>query len=255
MAQIGIAQTAITSKSPGSGGGAPTTDIYVLGAADATHLPNAVVNPTAAFGVDAAPASAGTLDDEFPGTSLSGSWTQVNSPTVRVANSILGLTAPANSGTKFFSILKAVPGTPWTVVAKCTLFVLDQLYNNCGIALADGTATTNKLIQFGLSTGIANVAGVAGEGVQISRFSNYTTFSVTSLAVAVPGKFYYLKVQDNGTNLIYSYSPDGVNFVQLFSESRTAFFAAGPTQVGLCIDAENTGTSAVLSCDWFRRTQ
>jgi hypothetical protein len=241
----------LTAASNG-GGGAPTNDVYVLGSADVTNLPNAVVNPTAAFGADAAPASPGTLNDEFPGSVLSGSWTQVNTPVINVAGSILGITAVANSGTNWFSVLKTAPGTPWTVVAKVTLIGLNAASAVCGLVLTDGTATVNKLIVFGPT--VVGV-GAANEELAIYRYLNYTTFSGTSISIAMSGKSYYLSVQDTGTDLVYSFSLDGINFMQVFSESRTAFFTSGPTNVGLGIDEENAGISSILSCDWFRRTQ
>ena len=237
------------------GGGAPTTDVYVLGTRDATNLPNAVVNPTVAFGPDVAPASPGSLDDEFNGTSLSVSWTGVNTPVTSVANSYLGLSAVAHSGTKFYSILKAAPATPWTVVAKMSLICMDFAYSVAGIILTNGTATSNEIIVFGPGSNSTGSAGAINEVLELTVYSTYTNFSTGLWSNFMSGKSYYLKVQDTGTNLVYSFSLDGVNWLQVYSAGRTVTLAGGPSYVGLCIDAESTSTPAILSCDWFRRTQ
>jgi hypothetical protein len=43
----------------------------------------------------------------------------------------------------------------------------------------------------------------------------------------------WLRIVDDNTNLVYSYSIDGVNYRQLTSHSRTSFMAGGPDQVGV----------------------
>jgi hypothetical protein len=91
-----------------------------------------------------------------------------------------------------------------------------------GIAITDGT----KLVTFGLSMG----GGL--QGFDVFHWTNVTTFASNPADQGFPTNgSMWLRVQDDGTNFIFSVSPDGVNFIQYFSESRTAFLVA--TRIGI----------------------
>ena len=267
MAQIGIAQTGITSNKPTSGGGgAPTTDNYVLGAQDAVNLPNSVAIPGLYGGPDVQPASPGTLDDEFPGTSLSGSWTQKNltGVTTKVGGSYLQMvkTGTAASGPiQIARIVKTAPATPWTVIAKfsggsdlASGAVFGSANKQFGLHLEDGTG---KILGFVVWWESTTAAGIPQ--LQIERLNSQTSFSAFSATLGPFGAAWsgiWLKIQDDGTNLIYSYSLNGVIYHFMFKESRTAWLSAGPTLVGIGLDNEEVSTvNLSLVCDYFRRTQ
>ena len=70
-----------------------------------------------------------------------------------------------------------------------------------------------------------------------------SNFSVVQNFFTIPafGMVWY-RLQDDGTNMLYSVSRDGINFVQIFSELDTAFLPVQPAnQVGFC--GENIGTA------------
>lgn len=249
----------ITITATGGGGGAPTTDVYVLGTADYTNLANSVVNPTAAFGVDVAPVSAGSLDDEFNGSTLNTStrWTWVNqsTATATVKNSILNLIDPASSPDNWRVILQTAPATPWEVTCKIRMTANAALgapvdFMAGGIILTAGNTSASKLIVFGFNHSTSQTFIVL-------NYTNYTTFNSGALG----GNWtwqnqpdIYLKVKDDGTNLLFSWSFDGVGFTSLGSVARTAFLPSGPAFVGLGLESVNTTTPLSLSTDWFRRT-
>ena len=54
--------------------------------------------------------------------------------------------------------------------------------------------------------------------------------------------FFCLSERDDGVNLIFRESFDGQNFIQYDSRSRTDFFAAGPTQIGIGARVEGAST-------------
>ena len=125
----------------GPAGTAPTGD-YVLGAPAA--VANSVANPTAYYGLDAQPATPGSLDDEFNGTSLDGSrwiWFNQGGATASVGNSLLTLQDPPNPGNDFRVVYQHVPAPPWTVVTK--IEAMDMVsYSNwaqVGLVLIDGS--------------------------------------------------------------------------------------------------------------------
>lgn len=198
---------------------------------------------------DAPPATAGSLDDEFLGASLdTGRWTWVNqgSVTSSQANSILRLYCPKASGDNKHCIVQTAPATPWESTMKLWFLAPGgTTYPIGGAVLRD---SSGKLIAYDYEW---------TTGIRIARYNSPTSFNANTFNFSSPGYLslpYYLKIKDDGTNLTYSYSMDGSAFLQLFQESRTAFLASGPTQVGLVLDANQTSFDVQLSCDWFRRT-
>jgi hypothetical protein len=65
----------------------------------------------------------------------------------------------------------------------------------------------------------------------------------------------YIQVQDDGTNLNFSVSLDGVNFTKIYSQGRTSYLTNGANQIGLFIDQNTSNNVGAASFDYFRRTQ
>jgi hypothetical protein len=55
------------------------------------------------------------------------------------------------------------------------------------------------------------------------------------------------KVGDTGTNLTYAVSTDGINFLEVFSQARGAFFTTAPDQVGVYANANNASFAALCA--------
>jgi hypothetical protein len=243
----------------------PNADEYVLGAKDTVNLPSGVANPTAYFGVATAPATAGSLDDEFPGSSLNIStrWTWANqgTATATVSKSILTLSdTPQGSGSNIIRyIYQIAPATPWQVTTGP--LVLTEVVSNFsagGIVIQDGG--TNRAILFGPQFAVVN----GGESLVIAQYTDLNTVSsapwVSTYAFA---KSRYLQFKDDGVNHTFYVSEDGINFYQVWQQSRTAWLTTS-NRIGLSVypDANSSaGTSTTLpvqnisvSFDWFRRT-
>jgi hypothetical protein len=193
------------------------------------------------------PASPSAYDDEFTGGALDPKWT-ANVPASSGAPSVIGTllsiaTTPINSD-HFTTVLQTAPAVPYTATAKVAMTGPNQNFYYGGICLGDGSG---KLIFLYLQN---------GGSVIWSHWNSNTSFNAVTGTLAVDnGGMQYLRVIDNGTNLIALASRDGQNFATVLSESRTAFLAAGPTLVGLA-GGNNTvaGTATLFSCDWFRVT-
>ena len=233
----------------GGGGGAPTAGEYIVGASSA-YLPDAAVIPSLYLGPDVLPASPNAFDDEFSGSSLSGSWTWANqgSATASVSNSLLGLQTPGHSGPQLRYIYQAAPATPWRITAKCLTFNGNNGASNFvhnGMLLGD---TSAKLETLDIASSGNNTTGIG-----VNRWTNATTYSAGEGIGFWTSNPTYLSIEDDGINLTFWSSPDGVNFMQQYQESRTAWFASGPTKIGLFLDVETVPAYALLSCDWIRR--
>lgn len=234
-----------------TGGGAPTTSKYILGAADGT-LTSSVVNYESYFSPAVAPASAGSFDDEFNGSALSGSWTWDNQgsggsgATATVGKSRVALAGVSQGGYNMHSIFQATPGaTPWEVTNEMTSGgVLASTFNFAGLILRESGTDKRSLI------------ALDGQNLQVSHWSSASSGPTSVASVNFVGQpRVFLRIRDDGSNLIYFFSIDDVYFQQLYSEAITAAFTTAPNQLGLSVVAgANNNVNVVLSCDWFRRT-
>lgn len=232
-------------------------DTYVIGQADPVNLTNSVANPTAYFGLNAQPPRPGLMDDEFNGASLDPSrwnWFNQGGATATVANSLVTLTAPANTGLDTRGIFQNVPAPPWTVVAK--LVALDMAtytnYAQTGMFLVDasGKAITCDLSvrtttpTFGFDLGYWNDGGSWNQSP--SGIVDITPTLVFPL---------WFKVQDDGTNITCSFSRTGIMYFQVGSVPRTAWLNSGPTGVGLLIGSNDSNAVVNGTFEYFRQTE
>jgi hypothetical protein len=243
-----------------SGVAAPAQDLFLLGWPDTANLPNSVSNPTVFLSPDVQPAHPGTLDDEFNGTSLNSSrWTWFNQDTntgnasATVANGLLTLSVPAATSISMSGITQPVPGTPWTVVLKVNGMDLMpmQPFPLCSLVLTD---TSGKFIVFGVSFRDTK----ASLGLSVDYWTTVAAYSGTSPfgPGTLPSNFpWWLKVQDDGTNLTFSYSGTGSVFTPVATVPRTAFLSSGPTSVGLAVGSDGAGTTVNGAFDYFRQVQ
>ena len=236
----------------GDGTIAPSTNTTTLDETGLTApLPGCNKIWASPWAIDSLPCTQNAYGDEFtwgngtwsPGDTNNPQWTRVNwgTSTATLTNGEMILT-PQNAAADNWRLLtQATPSTPWT-------FVIATVPNatgagNAGFCLYDGTKIENLLYS------------PNSNGLQVVKYTNVTTFSTVAFTYPTSSfaqnSWMYLKIQDTGTNLVFSYSPDGVNYSQAFTEAVGAFIT--PTQIGPCVDS--TTAPVQMSVDYFRRTQ
>jgi hypothetical protein len=114
--------------------------------------------------------------------------------------------------------------------------------------------STNKLIVFGVF--FANPSAALGLTVgywpSVADANGGNPFGTTMLPSTFP---WWLKVQDDGTNLTFSYSGTGSVYTQIGSVSRTVFLLSGPTKVGIAVGSDVADTPVNGAFDYFRQIQ
>lgn len=225
-----------------------------------SSAPGVNAPPGTPCGVDAPPATPKAENDEMtpqygaPGDSNDGvwAWNNQNSATSTWTGGMLSLTSPARGGTANRNCLdKALPGsTPWTFV---TVMYLNPPPTSVdvfgGIELLESATGKSEMFGFDINGGTAN------QSILFTTWNNtFTapTFVITGVTNSASNPTYF-KVQNNGTNLIFSSSADGVVYTQVRSETITTFFTTAPDKVGLCLS--NKTNAANYDFDYFRRTQ
>lgn len=164
------------------------------------------------------------------------SWVNQGSAALTESGGVGTFSMPSTAGTNHRGKYVAAPGTPYTVTAKISYFMPTANFSTCGLALRE--SGSSKIIIFGL-------AGNNGFKLNAAKLTNDTTFSADNLsaAIAATGDL-FLRVADNGTNVIFSYSLDGVNFNTHLSETRGTFFTTAPNQYGIA--GNNSCGSSIL---------
>jgi hypothetical protein len=139
--------------------------------------------------------------------------------TFTTANGGIAMACTSASGDNLQWISQAVPATPYYVDVAFMLSMKDNT-GNFGVGLSDGTKVT--MITFGWESGNAN-------WIKRVQFNSQTSFNNNASAGTVGnwvGPLIWLRIQNDGTNLTYSYSVDGNTWTQLLQEGATAFLTA-----------------------------
>lgn len=175
-------------------------------------------------------------------------WTWQNqggAAVIQVSGEVF-MTVPS-SGTSVRSRLINAVGTPWTVTALLrSRFSAVSTTQYAGIVLRE--SSTSKLYIYYVS---------ASALLQAVKFTNDTTFSASGAVnlqqPGLAGNWHWLRVSDDGVNLLFSISIDGVNFAQVGSEGRTVFMAAGPNQYGLFGNCDSSaGNFEISFASWLQ---
>lgn len=150
--------------------------------------------------------------------------------TARLDSNGLYVSKAATAGENVCAYCRTAPSTPYTITAKLTANIFNVATMRAGLCWYDGT----KFICWGwLQTG----------GIMASKYDNATTKTGASPDFGFVSSFstpyMWLKITDNGTNLIIYNSYNGFDYQQIDSSSRTAFMGSGPTEVGVFVNPNN----------------
>lgn len=119
---------------------------------------------------------------------------------------------------------QVAPATPYTVTVALEFLATNNI---SGVAFRD--SGTGRLLAFGATMDFAVFKFDA------YRLTNLTTWSATPTAallrMAPFERSTVLRMTDDGTNLTFFLSPNGFDWVQMYTETR-ATWCANPTQVG-----------------------
>lgn len=159
-------------------------------------------------------------------------WDNQNAASAVDSNDMLVMTGDTSHNVGLY---KTAPATPYNIdmgflwasdpLASSSLLVgfRDTGSSNSGKLVVLDAAQQNSSYQF-----------------NTIKFTNLSTFSATyqsNNSVFIPGGMMFLRITDDGTNFKFSFSNDGINFVNYDSRSRTDFLTPANVFFGV------TGTS------------
>lgn len=248
-ASAGYPKKVLLDDLPGGGGGGAASVIYTSAYASPPASPNDGDwwLPSDSPGIAYARVSGVWIPRGpiFPLKGVSGfpsTWVNQGGATVDTSKGGAYLLAPAAAGNNLRLLLKTAPATPYTV----TVCLMPQLYRAdfaffglCFRQSSDGKLHT---LQCGHNSGFV---------LESNKWSAPTTpvANYVSVAFNYPA-LVWMRIADNGTNRITSWSSDGQHFHQLHSVGRTDYLT--PDQVGIFVMSNNASYPAgvtVLSWD------
>ncbi len=171
----------------------------------------------------------GVLVSAVP-TVASLTWQNQGAATAANQSSGIYMFAPASAGDNIRALVKsAYPATPYTfTLGECLNYSLVN-YASGGICISDGT----KYVLFGVGYNGGNAL------CAVQYWTNASSFSSSPASLTIrDSQFIWLRVLDNGTNLIFSVSPNGIDFSTVIATvARTAFLT--PSKVGIYLNVTN----------------
>lgn len=165
------------------------------------------------------------------------SWVNQGTASLIASGGTLTLRALNNQGTHDYKLrVKTAPGTPWTLDVACYFNGSTEQNEFGGVLVRE--SSTGKLILFAVGC----VAG-SNLGVRVQNMDSPTVRAFPTSAATFwqnISSVCWFRVNDDGVNLTWSYSLDGVDYTQFFQASRTAFLAGGANQIGFFVQGANS---------------
>jgi hypothetical protein len=213
----------------GSTGGVPQAQ--TLSAGSGIVITNGPGNVTIST---AAGAGSGLYGATMAGTPTAAStglvnWLNQAGSTASDSAAGLSINAPTSplSGGSATGLFKLAPAAPYTITALIAATRNSSSFNAVGLGWYDGS---NKLHALGY---VLNGGGVPF--FQIQRWNSPTSFASTELSSALNGfsQPIWLRIADDGTNISFSFSQDGANFLNLETVAKSTGFlgAAGYSNI------------------------
>jgi hypothetical protein len=118
------------------------------------------------------------------------------------------------------------PSTPYTFVF--TFLAHQWNFGSWSQGICFRESGTSKIHTFGLEK----------TAIRVDRWTDETTYlSLQHFASWAFRHLVFFRIGDNGTNITYESSPDGINWILHRSESRTVHMAGGPDEYGIFLNA------------------
>lgn len=137
----------------------------------------------------------------------------------------LTLNVPHEGSYNVHALVSPVPGTHWKVTALLRASSILDNNNQCGILAWDAANQIstnaaygrNAAFPFGAVHSNSNLAG----GTYIGDWLSYP-----------PVGLFWMRASDDGVNLLFEVSMDGVHYTPLYSEARLAYLTGGTSHIG-----------------------
>jgi len=171
------------------------------------------------------------------------SWDNQGPATVDTTHGGICITAPAQAGVNLRVRYRTI-SAPYTVTAAFLYTMIVQ--NSSALGLCYRQSSDGKIVAFRL------VADGGAIKIQVAKYTNSTTWSGSYAGIYTPSyccPVFWMRIADNETNRVSSYSIDGQHWIQFHSVANNDFLTAD--QVGLFANSEQTtGPVMINALSW-----
>jgi hypothetical protein len=181
-------------------------------------------------------------------TGLSG-W--LNQGSATTGDTATGLQVTGVSGQFWQLLTKTPPATPYSITAEIQCF-----YSANGV---NGTSTIGGGIGWTDGTKL-HLLALQNATLLVTKFSNFTTFSANDFSNGNFPQYNFqypnwLKIKDDGTNVVFYFSADGATFQQLFSVAKSAGYLGSSGYSTLVFGTNSNGAAATCTVlSWAQGT-
>ena len=170
------------------------------------------------------------------------SWVNQGGASVDTTYGGIYLLAPANSGESLRIRIKTAPATPYTVTAAFLPQLVNINYQRAGLCWRQ-SSDGKVVMAYLLNAATATTYQVDKFNTATSPNSVYATWATNQTGLT------FIRITDDGTDRVVSYSTDGQHWVQLHTIGRTDFMTAD--QVGFfAADDSNSLPAAMTLLSW-----
>jgi hypothetical protein len=150
----------------------------------------------------------------------------------------LKLTLPNETGRQIRGKWLTAPSAPWVLTSYVMLGPGFKMWNAVN-------GTTIGLIAEESSTGKLYYLKLRNDRIILERMTNYTTFSANVNSFIENGHHeFWLRLEDDNTDVKGHVSRNGYDWVECFSEGRTAFLAGGANRIGFGCESDGGAAGA-----------
>jgi len=174
------------------------------------------------------------------------SWlNQPASSTVEDNEAGITVFQPAGAGTHNKALIqKTAPGTPYSISA---LVSIDSVLNTDFSVLDFGWSDGTNILVFEMQISATQ------QTFLVYQFTSFTEGGATQrYTTTLPGRMWWIKLLDDGTNLKLYQSTSGKKWTQMYSQARTSFLTS-PSKIIFGADAYNQDTYATIH-SWSQGT-
>lgn len=169
-------------------------------------------------------------------------WQNQGGATITTNAVGVSMFCPSSGGSNALRFLgEPAPSTPYSFTAHVDMTQIDSGHNGAaGIGWSDGTQ-----YQF---IGIVG-ANASGAFVNVQYWTTNSAFSTNNFSGAQTRTDCWFQITDDGTNVIFALSNDGINFVTAYSVAKAsgALGASGYSHVGLIGNGPGSDTYATYT--------
>lgn len=240
-----LSGTGVWSTPAGGGGGSSITSgtyaaLPAAGTAGNVYLPTDGVSEL--YDTGAAWAPWGPIWPLTPLDDSVFSWVNQGTSSTTSAKGYVYLLGQLPNGTiQLRGRTKSAPSTPYTITMGLIPLLNSQSSFDLGLFFRASGAGT--LATIGVNSNQGSASGESSISIVSRYWNSATSISATNAQsfIQLGSSMVWLRITDNGTNRISSYSVDGYNFITLFTVGRTSFLTAD--QIGFFVFGNATSTT------------